>query len=377
MKFLVLLAISIFTSSTFAKTVARVADYGGKSFLFTQTGVSKELKYGDKIPDLSQLMVDDEAYVTVVDDKGNIHFLAGGSYVKFLNNMLEVQNGYVWTKAKSDNEKIIRTVNAVTKYRKGEFITTVNSVENRSQLLVLFGQTEFSSVVESHLTIPVGSGEFTFIDQSYEKGLPRRPTRVGIKSYHQIKKVFSNISSLKTEKFERTLVPKIQKESQKRMIASVEEAPVNNWKKKGKIIYIKTYGSTPSRTPQSVGKEASAYDYYKNLKQKKSHNSSKAAIQYYGFEFKKNTQKQSSAPKVSSTPRIMIKTPKKSEISDRQPASVAPVQKAPQNNIINDINSVFEKSYRSNLKGNQKHSKEVNELIDELKTFRNDFKKNY
>ena len=117
--------------------------------------------------------------------------------------------------------------------------------------------------------------------------------------------------------------------------------------------------------------------FYKNLKQKKSHNSSKAAIQYYGFEFKKNTQKQSSAPEVSSTPRTMIKTPKQSEISDRQPASVAPVQKVPQDMIINDNNLVIEHRYRIDLKRNQKDSNKNNEMIHEIWNFRNDFHKKY
>lgn len=363
----------LFSFSALAKTVARVADYGGKSFIFMENGQSKELRYGDKIPDLSQLMVDDNAYVTLVDEQGNIHHMAGGSYVKFFNNLLEVQNGYVWTKAKSEGKKIINTINSVIKYEKGEFITTVNSGDNRSQLLVIYGEPEFASSTESHLSIPVKSGEFTFIDKSYERGLPRRPTRVGIKSYYKIKGVFANISTLKTNSFEKTLNGNTQ--SVKREIASV---PSSNPTKKGNVIYIKTYGDN-SRAPQSVNpKEPSAYDYYKKVRRKK-RSKKRAKVKYFGFEFKESPKVTTKVKPITNvTPRITITPPKKSDIQDRQPASVAPKQVTPQpNNIINDINSVFEKSYRNNVKQNTKHSNEVNDLIDELKTFRNDFKKNY
>lgn len=387
MKILTFVSLALLSVSSFAKTVARVADYGGKSFLFSEEGVSKELQYGDKISDLSQLMVDDEAYISIIDNKGNIFFIAGGSYVKFLNNMLEVQNGYVWTKAKSKNEKVIRTINSVAKVTEGEFITTVDSMENRSQVLVLFGEVSFSSALETQLTIPVKSGEFTFIDESYERGLPRRPTRVGIKSYHKIKSVFANISSLKSDQFERSFLPQNSEPKQVRAIASIPTA--NSYSQgvnshRGKLIYYKASSSeTSGRTPSSVDEKMNSYDYYQKVRVKKVKKVQKAEVKYYGFEF--NSAEQPSAkvnakemtPRVSATPKIMIKTPKKEAIIDRQPASVAPDKSSANANIIDDINSVFEKSYRSNLKDNQKHSDEVNGLIDELKTFRNDFKKNY
>ena len=361
-----------------AKTVARIADFGGKSFLFYENGASKEIQYADKIPDQSQLMVDDQAYVTLVDDHGNIHYLAGGSFVKIYNNMLEVQNGYVWTKAHSERPSLINTINSVTKFEKGEYITTVNSLEKKSQLLVLFGQATFASSTEPNLSIPVRSGEFTFIDQDYENGLPRRPTRVGIASYQQVKSVFANISSLKTDKFEEQFLQGKPKAGIKRQIASVESAHktkdiphASSSHKRGSVMYIKTYGGEQKREPQSVKKPVGSYDYYKSVK-KSVKKVNKAPVKYYGFDFKK-------APKTSAKSSV-ISVPVRPSVqkTDRQPASVRPTSNvAPKQTIINDINSVFEKSYKSNLRQNLKHSDEVNELIDELKTFRKDFKKSY
>lgn len=380
MKFYLLIGFLLSTSIASAKTVARVADFGGTSFLFLENGQSKEIQYGDKVPDLSQVMVDDQAYVTLVDDNGNIHYLAGGTFVKIYNNLLEVQNGYVWTKAHGDKPGLINTVNSVAKYSKGEFITTVSSIDKKSQLLVLFGQVQFASSTEPELTIPVSSGEFTFIDQEYENGLPRSPTRVGISSYQQVKGVFANISSLKSDKFEREFLNLSSKKAV-RKIASVDNIPapqshkVSHNHSKGRVTYVKTY-EEQKREPQSVKKPMGAYDYYKKVKKAPRKSGKKANVNYFGFSFKQNQ-------KVSKTKvkKSVITVPVKSYMkSDRQPASVKPNRApngAPKQTIINDINNVFEKSYKSNLRQNLKHSDEVNDLIDELKTFRNNYEKSY
>lgn len=371
MKFFLLISFLLSTTIASAKTVARVADFGGQSFLFLEGGKSKEVQYGDKVPDMSQLMIDDQAYVTLVDENGNIHYLAGGTFVKIYNNMLEVQNGYVWTKAHGEKPSLINTVNSVAKYNKGEFITTVSSIDKKSQLLVLFGQVEFASSTEPELTIPVKSGEFTFIDQDYENGLPRSPTRVGISSYQQVKGVFANISSLKTDRFEKEFL-NLSKNKRARRIASVDSIPAPQSQKnvgKGKVTYVKTYKGN-KREPQSVN-PMSAYDYYKKVK-KNAPKKNKAKVNYFGFTFKKPS-------KVSKT-QAKKSVNKVKQLSDRQPASVMPTKApngAPKQAIINDINSVFEKSYKSNLRQNLRHSDEVNELIDELKTFKNNYKKSY
>ena len=96
MKISLLLLLLAFSTSTLAKTVARVLEINGNAFVFYGKNDSKKLFYGDKIEDMSELMVDDSSTVTLKDEYGRLFHLAGGTYAKIYNNLLEVKNGNIW-----------------------------------------------------------------------------------------------------------------------------------------------------------------------------------------------------------------------------------------------------------------------------------------
>ncbi|MCO4753825.1 MAG: hypothetical protein KC478_05060, partial [Bacteriovoracaceae bacterium] len=142
-------------------------------------------------------------------------------------------------------------------------------------------------------------------------------------------------------------------------------------------IFIKT----ASRTPASAKRE-SAMDYYRSVvpaPKKKVKRKPKAKVNYYGFDFDKQAPVTVTKAKVKKVPAkkivkvvtIQAPTVEKKKTANRVPASIAPAA------IVDDINSAFEKSLDQKVQNNKRHSSEVNQLIDELKSFKKDYSKHY
>lgn len=330
----------LFSISAFATPVARVIEVSGNAFVFSEGSPAKTLKYGDKINDISEVMVEDESLLSLMTDRGHLIYLTGGSLIKFSNSVTELKNGQVWIKAEGDlSQGVVYTGNSIVSYNEGEFIYSFNNNTGKSQLLVLTGETKFSNKVEPSLKIDVPSGHFSFIEQKFEKSLPRTPTKVGLESFKTFRNLFAGFKTMESSELDQMwgAAP-----VQKRAIASVKDQFARDVKtsRKGRVIKIRTTGQ--ARVPASD----SPAEYYKNLNSSKTKSvkkvvSKKAApVKYYGF--------------------------KKAET--RVPASVKKitVQK-----------NVFEKSFEKNLETNPRHSNEVNSLIDELNSYKQDYKKQY
>ncbi len=167
----ILIALAI-PLSALGSSVGTVVDIMGNSFNFYGSKHKKtiSLRYGSKIPDLSEVMVEDGSYVTIRDEYGRVFHLTGGTYAKFFNNIVELKNGYIW--ASSSNAKDrgeVHTINSITNYGSGQFIYSFDNVSGKTQLLVLDGFVNFSNAVEPDVAITVQAGNFTLVDQNYDK----------------------------------------------------------------------------------------------------------------------------------------------------------------------------------------------------------------
>lgn len=324
--------------SAFATPVARVIEVSGNAFVFTEGFAAKTLKYGDKIQDISEIMVEDESLLSLVTDRGHIIYLTGGSLIKFANSVTELKNGQVWVKAEGNlSQGMFFTGNSIVNYNEGEFIYSFDNNSGKSQLLVLTGETKFSNKVEPSLKIDVSSGHFSFVEQKFEKSLPRTPTKVGLESFKTFRNLFVGFKTMESTELDQMwgVAPK-----QERAIASVNDQFARN-KTRGRIIKVKTVGQ--ARVPASNGPA----EYYKNLKTqkvKKVITTKNAPVAYYGFS--------------KTSPEVRV------------PASVEKV-------VVPKYKNGFEKSLEKSLDSNPRHSSEVNSLIDELKSYKQDYKKQY
>jgi len=364
-------------------SVGTVVDIMGNSFSFYGTKHKKtvSLRYGSKIPDLSEVMVEDGSYVTIRDEHGRIFHLSGGTYAKFFNNIVELKNGYIWASSTNASQKgEVHTINSITKYGDGQFIYSFDNISGKSQLLVLDGYVHFSNALEPDVAVSVHAGSFTLVDQNYDKGLPRSPTRVGLASYKSMKSVFNEVDSLKNTNFDQIFggAPKTMKT--KRAIASVGKtysgrsySSKRKNVKKGKVIHIQTYSA--ARIPASNGPMKYYGSHLNDVK--KTHMPVKTGnhveVRMHGFSSATPIMKRHyTAPKSTRIPASVrtIKTMKKVK---RLPASVEKSQ------LLNELNSPseIEKSLLHKQQQNKRHSNEVNHLIDELDSYKSNLSKEY
>lgn len=365
---LLIASILLFSSSiSLAKTVARVLYVKGNAFHFTN-GKTKTLKYSDKIADLEDIMVEDDSALSLVNSTGHIFHINGGSLVKFFNGNLELKNGNIWVDSQNASYTVgLNTSNSIVRLKNGQYIYSFNNDTGKTQFLTLMGDAEISNALDPSLKLKVGAGFFSLVDKNYNNGLPRRATRIGKTSYQNMKGLFSDFDSIRKQKIQ-IFEPELTK-SVSRNIASVDKA--HSKSKKGKIISITTYGA--SRVPASSG--SSPMNYYKELKQNEKNlrkplrTGKIAKINYHGFVEKQETKKST-----GSIVKIKSMTSKKRVKKDtkRLPASIE------KNHLINELKkSDFLKSLEQSEKVDKRHPDEVNNLIDELKTYKQDFKKNY
>ncbi|MBT4793044.1 MAG: hypothetical protein HON90_15835 [Halobacteriovoraceae bacterium] len=343
-----------------AQILGRVIEVKGNAFSFKDQKTST-LKYGSKIYDLDEIMVEDESMLSIVNSAGHVYHVNGGSFVKFYKGIVEVKNGYVWIQSNTSKKAFVNTTNSIAQFGEGQFIYSFDNISGKTQLLVLEGDVKFSNALEPKLFTKVHAGYFSLVDQKYENGLPRAPTKVGLGSYKKMKGVFAQFKILQDTKLEQQIwgVKKnVVKTS--RSIASVAPA-IKVSSKKGRLIVIKTYGV--SRVPASTG----PMNYYLDLKKKEAWkykpiiNNDIATIHYFG----------------QNPPSVNKSAPKAKTKEQRKPASRVPasIQKS---QMINELKtSKFEASLKQAQSQNQRHSTEVNGLIDDLKTYKQDFKKKY
>jgi hypothetical protein len=325
--FLVLLI----SCSVWAKPVAHVIELSGVAFVVTADGKTRPLKINDHIEDQSEVMVEENANLTLNDYYNATYHLIGGSHLKIFNKSVQLKKGKSWVQSMSARETLaLTTANGHVDFSKGEFITTFDQSTSRSQFLVVNGEVEVSNVLDKDRKLAVGAGTFTVVDPEWENGLPRSPTKVGSASLNSAISEFKKLP----EKIKEAILPA-------RAVASTEvEASPHS--KPGEIIFIST-----SRKPASVDPSL-AKKYLKKMKPK----SSKVRIvpvRVFGVEW----------------------TPKAVPVMPRRPASTTPesVPKVPSTTANNKGDMEFIESFKRHAEEQPKYSKELQNLIDDLKSY--------
>lgn len=361
MKLTVLLVLFFITTNfAWAKTIARVGGKKGNAFVFYGNKQSASLKYGDKIADLSEIMVSDDSYLTLMNYEGHTYHLSGGTHVKFFNNMMEVKNGKVWVNSENSSEQfLVQSVNATAGYQQGQFIFSFSNSDGRTQLLVLDGNVGFSNVLEPQIVENVQAGFFSLVDKDQNNGLPRYATRIGLSSYTKMKLSFSEIEQVNNTKFEKMLQE--FKAPNKREIASQTSGS-----NKGKLYLYDSENRqlmdhSIKRNPASD--KFSAAKYLETMRSKKSQkgSSKKAKVRIFGGLDEE-------VKKVSSVKNLEFEVKVESA---RKPASIETTT------IVNELNNSFESSLNNKIQIDRRHPEEVNQLINDLKSYDKNFKKNY
>lgn len=340
-----LFTLTLLSASALAKPVAQVTHVNGQVFMISPEGTTKTLKVNDHIEEKSEVLVGEDGNVTLNDYFDSTYHLVEGSHLKLFNKSVQLKSGKTWIQAMGSRHPLaLTTANGHVNFWKGEFITTFEQSGSKTQVLVVNGDVEVSNVLEKNMKHVVSGGSFTTLDPEVDNGLPRYPTKVGLTSLNSALAEFKALP----EKLKST-------ESPSRAIASVESEETSAVKK-GEILFM-TNGKSVERIPASASGQQSAHQYFKKKvarsKASKKTEVSSAPIRIFGM-------KPWVAPKA--TPQA----------APRVPASVkTKIPEAAPNKIGSDLNidAEFSNSLRLEKASQPNHPKELENLINDLKSF--------
>jgi hypothetical protein len=228
-KILLILAFLVLPTLSFASSVqfGRVVDIKGSGFI-SYEGQTHEIKKGEVLYVNSEINIEHAGQVTFTDNADHRFHMGNSSTAALFAGKLELRSGDVWVQSINKiDEYLLTSANASVNYTGGEAILSYDSVKGKTQLMVINGLMKFSNLRTPELNLAVTEGNFSFVDPSFEEGMPRDPTPVGEKTYGKLVSMFSGIEPMDKHSAE---IFKNQGETKKieRHIASVHEAPVHH-----------------------------------------------------------------------------------------------------------------------------------------------------
>lgn len=332
-----LLAFALSTAPVWAKPVAQVTEVKGQVFMVSPDGKTKTLKLNDHVEEKSEIMVGEDGTITMNDYYDATYHLTEGSHMKFFDKSVQLKKGKTWIQSLNARHPLaLTTANGHVGFWKCEFITTFDQSSSKSQVLVVNGDVEVSNVLDKNMKHTVAAGTFTLIDPEIENGLPRTPTKVGLDSLNMALSEFKALP----ENLKENASPVAA-----RGISSVEPVPAQAPMKKGEIIFISKSGKM-NRLPASA--DTGAYSYFKKKMVQKA-KAQPAPIRFYGMNAAQTPVARPRVP-ASVEPLSVVATPKKvaSEVN---------------------IDAEFSDSLRREKANQPNHSKELENLIQDLKSY--------
>ncbi|AUN97854.1 hypothetical protein DOM21_12030 [Bacteriovorax stolpii] len=223
---LLVAVIAFIPALSFAAAVqfGRIVDIKGAGFI-SYNGETHEIKKGEVIYANSEIVVEHTGQVTFTDNADHRFFMGSATSVAVSPNNVELRSGDLWVQSlnKMDDAKLT-SANATVNYQGGEAIFSYDSAKGKTQLMVINGLMKFSNLRQPALNLTVAEGNFSFVDQDFEEGMPRDPTPVGAKTYGELVSLFPGVGPMDKKSAE---IFKGQEEGHtaltKRTIASVPE----------------------------------------------------------------------------------------------------------------------------------------------------------
>lgn len=369
-----------------AKPVGMIFDVKGNAFIIKGTKV-KQIRDGDLIEDLSEIMTEEGAQITFSDYYDHKFHLSGSGQVRFFNKVVELKKGYLWVQSyqTDDFEFFVHTANAQVAYSRGEGIISFDLLTGKTQALVMAGEFNIQNPLMNGFKVNIKEGNFSFVDEKYENGTPRWATPVGYKSFQKVLHLFQEVRPLdKNNQLVRETIastgqsarPKFSSKLKKRFknrrpaaAGGLSFKPKIQERSGGKIIYLGKSNSDRQRKKDNLLK----------LYENKVH------------QLSKKKRRKTFAPSYGRKSKVKIRVfgKRKRIHSKKAPTKVARSQKPVGKNTRNLASgkkgmkrgqipeNTFESSLIKNYKTQMRHSNEVNNLINDLKTYDMDYKRNH
>lgn len=376
-KFLVgLFALGALNLSLAQTPLAVVQEVSGGAFMTTPKGQTIAVQKGQHIYDFAQIRTTLGAQVSFNDYYDHKFHLSGAGSIKFMNKVVELRRGYLWVQSLGQNNHgfYIQTANAQVELSSGEGILSFDPGQDKTQFLSLKGGFIFGNLMDAQLNVKVQSGQFSFVDLEYQDGVPRVSTPVGQESFSKIVGLFNQVKPMDgTPEASRYqfIAHGQEDEKPKRTPASAAPRP----KEKTKVHFLPL-----KHAPKLQRKRKSLLNSYSSDNERKGPSPNRAPakskkirpsgdgvpLNVYGVS---DSLKKDDSMKNKRIPASVKPSREVEKIIQqaRKPASYAPKKQM----------DAFERVLQKEYKQQKKHPEEVNQLIDELKSFEQDFRQGY
>ena len=370
---LIKLLILIFISyAAFGKSPKAIISAVKGNVFKTSNGVTKKVSPGEYVYDFDEIFTEVGAQVSFNDYFDHTYHLSGSGHVSILNKMIELKGGYLWAQSMENTTDHfhVQTVNSTVSFTHGEFVVSYDTESGKTQLLSIKGTHIFKNNVHEYLKEEISTGKFSFVVEKYENGAPRIPTPIGSTAYTTVISLFDEVKPMRHEKSPVESIEKFpmrgnDSRQSGRKIASIDS---KDKKSGGSLIIIKEKKVDRSKRDSSLlnfykSKVTTLAKKYKKkpYKFKPDYSKrSKVIVKVYG-----QGKKRTPASKGHKVYRAPVK-------ATRKPASMIDLN--PQVKVKKDA---FESSLLNEYKKQMRHSKEINSLIKDLKSYDQDYKESY
>ncbi len=194
---LMVCSLFIFIQTTFAEAeFGRVVKLVGEGFITTK-GKTVALKSGEVIYPGSEIAIEDGGQVSIMSFNDQVFHLGQASSVLIGDKRMVLRQGEMWFQSLNKNlEYSIESANAFITFTGGEGIVVYDSVKAKSQLMVINGLMKIANSADQNVAVAIGEGNFSYVDNTYDHGIPRDPTPVGEKTYSELVAHFKGIGPL-------------------------------------------------------------------------------------------------------------------------------------------------------------------------------------
>ncbi len=404
--FIAIVAFNVASFAASSNVIVVVSEVKGNAF-YSLGGSTKVLKPGMHLPASTEVFTEVGSQVSFNDYYDHVFYLSGGAHLIVYPNLVELKEGYLWVKSLAydalKGPLKVTTANSLIEHTKGEGIISFDTYSGKTQVLSIKGDFDLKNIRQEYQWTQVAEGQFSFIQDEYNKGAPRQSTPIGYASYKKVTSLFEGVDAFDKAKTESSLKA-YPSTTTKKVIAHKRAAPTSRG-----IASVEDVDSFEQALRAQKGESSFSNSgtttviKLRNPKREKLNEN-----KLMNFYKKKVTELGRPKPKKKWTPTYSEKSEVKVTIfgrgakhkrasGNRMPASVRPAQT---NRVEKEDKQNYRKKYRTpaslglmvpsvntdgkfeselvnQYKKQMRHDQEVNELIDQLKSVDMDYKKDY
>jgi hypothetical protein len=338
--------------SALASSPAGLVNYTRGVVFAIESGKTRMIHKGDNIFPDSELVTEVGGQLSYTDYYDHRYHLAGSGHIMVeKKGGPQLKRGYLWIQSyHKDVPFSVKTANGQLTFQQGEAVIYFDSGRGKSQAVVLKGEMKFTHLVYTNLGVTLNEGEFSQVEsEGLNEGeitYPRNPTRVGYNSFSKLLSLFDGAAGVGGEKIATSAKSIREKSLQERRPASQlssrgpnTAARSKEGSSEGKIIYWRSKSVVEEIDNRTLGPNS--------------------FVHIFG------------SPRVKAKGERVANSKREGKrVRARQPASlVAPKRVEP--------TSSFERSLNRHSQKQLRHPTEVNTLINDLKSYGQDYREDY